>query len=70
MFIISPIPKCSDKDPYLPLNYRGIYINSCLAEVFSSILNKRIVSYCNELDLLVDEQNAVQGGHVETTSIL
>ena len=62
MSIISPIPKGSDKDPYLPLNYRGISLNSCLAKVFSSILNKRIVSYCNELDLLVDEQNGFRAG--------
>ena len=62
MSIISPIPKGSDKDPYLPLNYRGISLNSCLAKVFSSILNKRIVSYCNELDLLVDEQNGFHAG--------
>ena len=62
MAIISPIPKGADKDPFLPLNYRGISLNSCLAKVFSSILNKRIVSYCNELNLLVDEQNGFRVG--------
>ena len=47
MAIITPIPKSSDKDPLVPLNYRGI---------FSSILNRRIVSYCEELEVLVEEQ--------------
>ena len=29
MSIISPMPEGSDKDPYLPLNYHGISLNSC-----------------------------------------
>ncbi len=55
--IISPVPKSSTKDPYVPLNYRGISLLSCVCKVFTSIINKRIVNYTEELDLLVDEQN-------------
>ena len=55
--IIKPIPKGADKDPYIPLNYRGISLTSCLSKTYSSLLNNRIVSYCNTLNLFVDEQN-------------
>ena len=55
--IIKPIPKGADKDPYIPLNYRGISLTSCLSKAYSSLLNNRIVSYCNELNLFADEQN-------------
>lgn len=55
--IITPIPKGSDKNPYLPLNYRGISLNSCISKVLNSILNSRITQYCNDLNIIVDEQN-------------
>lgn len=55
--IIKPIPKGSDKDPYLPLNYRGISLISCISKVYSAVLNNRIVGYCNQLDIFADEQN-------------
>ena len=54
---ISPIPKCSKKDPFLPLNYRGISLLSCVGKLYSSILSNRIVSYSNICNILVDEQN-------------
>ena len=57
MTIITPIPKSSYKDILVPLNYRGISFNSCVAKICSSSLNRRIVSYCEELELLVEEQN-------------
>ncbi len=35
MAIITPIPKCSSKDPYVPLNYRGILNSlSCVSKAF------------------------------------
>lgn len=55
--IISPIPKCSKKDPYIPLNYRGISLLSCVSKTYTSILNTRIINYCENNNLLEDEQN-------------
>jgi len=55
--IITPIPKSSTKDPYVPLNYRGISLLSCVCKVFTGIINKRIVDYCEMHDIFVDEQN-------------
>ena len=44
---ISPIPKCSKKDPFLPLYYRGLSLLSCVGKLYSSILSNRIVLYTN-----------------------
>ena len=55
--IISPIPKSASKDPYIPLNYRGISLSSCMYKVYSSAINSRLSIYCEENGFLVDEQN-------------
>ena len=55
--IIKPIPKSSDKDPYLPLNYRGISLISCVSKAYSALLNDRIVEFCNKNKIFPDEQN-------------
>jgi len=55
--IICPIPKGSDKNPYLPLSYRGISLLPCISKVYTGILNYRLINYLEELDLLADEQN-------------
>ena len=55
--IISPIPKCSKKDPYTPLNYRGISLLSNVSKTYTSILNNRINNYCENHNLIADEQN-------------
>ena len=52
-----PIPKSSSKDPYIPLNYRGISILSCTYKVLSRLINARISKYCDGRNLIVDEQN-------------
>ncbi len=49
---ITAIPKCVTKDPHIRLHYRGISLLSCVC-----ILNKRIVLYCEELNMFADEQN-------------
>ena len=36
--VISPIPKSSEKDPCVPLNYRGISLLSNIYKVYSSII--------------------------------
>ena len=55
--IISPIPKSSTKDPYVPLNYRGISLLSCVFKVYTSILNNRLMNFCEDNNLIVEEQN-------------
>ena len=60
--IISPIPKSTMKDISVPLNYRGISLLSCVAKVFTSIINNRITAYCNCLGLIADEQNGFRKG--------
>lgn len=55
--IICPILKDSSSDPPLPLNYRGISLLSVVAKIYSSVLNNRLVTYQDDNNLLVDEQN-------------
>ena len=53
---IIPIPK-PDKDSRDPLQNRCISILCCVAKVYSSILNRRVQSYLEKNNILVDEQN-------------
>ena len=46
----------------MPLNYRGISLISGVAKTYFSLLNNRIVHYCNELELFADEQNGFRPG--------
>ena len=55
--IITPIPKSSMKDPHSPLQYRGISLLSNISKIDSGLLNNGIVTYCEFLDIFVDEQN-------------
>lgn len=55
--ILNPIPKSSMSDAYNPIQYRGISLLSNVSKVYCSILNKRIMHYCEFLDIYVDEQN-------------
>ncbi len=55
--VINPIPKGSNKDPYIPLNYRRISLLSCVGKVFSGIINHCIVDYCESNNIYEDEQN-------------
>ncbi len=60
--IISPIPKSSMTDPYLPLQYRGISLLSCVYKLYASVLNSRLYSYLDVLDLTDDAQNGFRRG--------
>ncbi len=60
--IISPIPKSSISDPYLPLQYRGISLLSCVYKLYASVLNNRLYSYLDVLDLTDDAQNGFRRG--------
>ncbi len=44
--VINPIRKGANKDPLVPLNYRGISLLSCVGKVFSGIINYCAVNYC------------------------
>ncbi len=55
--VINPIPKGSNKNPYIPLNYRGIRLLSCVGKVFSGIFNHRIIDYCESNNIYEDKQN-------------
>ena len=55
--IIKPIPKNSTIDPRIPLQYRGIALLSTIYKLYSSILNNRIMTFCESQNLLHEEQN-------------
>ena len=55
--IISPILKSGNRDPHIPMNYRGVSLLSCVCKGFTNILNKRLSSYYETSNILVDEQN-------------
>jgi len=54
--IINPILK-PGKDRKEPLSYRGISLNSTVSKLYSAILNCRLMTFCDDNDLIVDEQN-------------
>ena len=60
--IISPIPKSSQVDPKVPLNYRGISLLCNSAKVYSGLLNKRLLSFLEQNNKLADEQNGFHSG--------
>ncbi len=60
--IISPIPKSSMTDKFLPLQYRGISLLSCVYKLYAAVLNHRLYSYLDVLDLTNDAQNGFRRG--------
>ena len=55
--VIVPIPKSPSLDNRVPSNYRGLSLLCSPAKLHSSILNRRIVEYLENNNLLLDEQN-------------
>ena len=51
---ISPIPKTGDKSK--PNNHHGISLQPVISKLFTSILNKRLIEWCNENDIIGEEQ--------------
>ncbi len=58
--IITPIPKSSSKDPYVPLNFIGISLLSCVGKGFSGIINVTVVNYFEENGIYEDEENGIR----------
>ena len=52
--IVFPIYKDGDKRD--PLNYRGITLLSVVSKVYTSILNSRLTMWCEENNIIVEEQ--------------
>ena len=59
--LILPIPKSGSDDPCDPMNYRGISLICCTAKIYGCILNKRLLTYLDANQLLVEEQNGFRG---------
>ena len=55
--IVKPIPKNSQNDPRIPLNYRGISLISTVCKMYTNILYKRLISYYDSNNIIEDEQN-------------
>jgi hypothetical protein len=55
--LIKPIPKGTNIDKRLPLNYRGICLSVTISKIYSSILNTRLLEYLETNEKLIDEQN-------------
>ena len=62
--IISPVPKSSNKDPCIPLNYRGISLLCCASKLYSSIINNRLTKHASVNNKLVEEQNGFRMGRL------
>ena len=60
--IICPIPKGGNKDPYLPMSYRGLSLLSTVSKIYTSFLHNRLTKYLDELNLIVDEQCGFRKG--------
>ena len=68
--VISPIPRGSDKEPYVPLNYRGISLfRACIKHAYSSVLNNRLANYLESLENVVDQQNGFRSSRSYTEHI-
>ena len=55
--IINPTPKGAGKYLYIPTNYMGISLISCVGKLYSAVLNDRLVEYLGLLNLIADKQN-------------
>ena len=60
--VINPVPKGSGKDPQDPKSYRGITVAVSSYKLFCSIINNRLKNWCDENEVLVEEQNGFRTG--------
>ena len=66
--IITPIFKHGSPD--IPDNYRGISLLSCIAKLFYSLLNNRLLKYCTDKDILSPSQLGFLPGNRTTDAHL
>ena len=59
---LKPLFKGGDKDPRNPLDHRPVCIMSCIAKIYSCVLNKRLQSHINLNNPLSDTQNGFRAG--------
>ena len=59
---LKPLFKGGDKNPRSPLDHRPLCIMSCVAKVYSFIINKRLQQHLTTNDLLTDTQNGFRAG--------
>ena len=59
---LKPLFKGGDKNPRNPLDHRPICIMSCIAKIYSCVLNVRLQSHLNANNLLSDTQNGFRAG--------
>jgi hypothetical protein len=53
------------------MNYRGISLLSCIIKLNTSFLNKTLIGYLENNDILADEQTVLElKGHVRVTCLL
>lgn len=60
--IINPTVKSHKHDPRVSLNYRGISLLSTVYKLYSSILNERLTTFLEKINMLVEEQNGFRKG--------
>ena len=60
--IIQPIPKSSTSDIKDPLSYRGIILTPVVYKMYCYILNKRLVSWDSQNNIISDNQNGFRKG--------
>ena len=65
--IIVPVFKKGNPDD--TNNYRGITLVSCLSKLFTSILNKRIIDWSEEHNVISDSQFGFRRGRSTTDAI-
>ena len=66
--VIIPIHKKGDRDDVN--NYRGVTLVSCMSKMFTSIINSRIESFCNENNIISDAQFGYRKGRSTIDAIL
>ena len=57
-----PLFKGGEKDPRNPLDHRPLCIMSCIAKIYSCVLNVRLQNHLNSNNLLSDTQNGFRAG--------
>ena len=67
--LIKPIYK-NEGDPMKPENYRPITLLSCLGKVFTCILNKRVETFADEVNLLKENQPGFRKNYLTLDHIL